>query len=319
MIWSVSTSARSSTATRPSIDVDGVHAFHQLHSRMSTKRPLDGRRGGHLRADQVGAAAGALAALEVAVRGRGAALALAEDVRVHSQAHRAARLAPLEAGASGRPRRGPPPRPAPSPAGSRARPCRGATSATLRLSTIEAASRRSEIRELVQEPMKIRSSGISSIGVPASGPCRPGRARPPRWSAGRSISAAVGHGVGHLDDHPGVVPQVTIGESLGGVDLHLAVEARRHRRSAAAPARRRPRRSPSARPAGRDVVEGGLVRGDDPGRPPPSIVMLQMVSPVLHRQRLDRRAGVLDRVALHAARCRGGRSSPGSGPWRVTP
>ena len=36
----------------------------------------------------------------------------------------------------------------------------------LRPSTSEAASRRSEIRELVQEPMKIRSSGISVIGVP---------------------------------------------------------------------------------------------------------------------------------------------------------
>src|SRR5215471_6560565 len=40
----------------------------------------------------------ALAALEIAVRGRGAALARRELVRVHGEAHRAARLAPLEAG-----------------------------------------------------------------------------------------------------------------------------------------------------------------------------------------------------------------------------
>ena len=48
--------------------------------------------------DEVGAPAAALAALEVAVRGRGAALARLEDVGVHAQAHRAAGDAPVEAG-----------------------------------------------------------------------------------------------------------------------------------------------------------------------------------------------------------------------------
>src|SRR3712207_8224999 len=57
----------------------------------------DGGGGGHLRADEVGAAALALAALEVAVGGGGAALARLEDVRVHAEAHRAAGLPPLEA------------------------------------------------------------------------------------------------------------------------------------------------------------------------------------------------------------------------------
>ena len=104
MIWSVSTLARSSGATTPATwrrrrsirppprlprgsnvaDVDEVAG--------------DGRGGGHLRADQVRAAALALAALEVAVGGRGAALARLQDVGVHPQAHRAAGLAPLEAG-----------------------------------------------------------------------------------------------------------------------------------------------------------------------------------------------------------------------------
>src|SRR5437764_2919813 len=95
MIWSVSTSPRSSTETLPWIrsigsisppvpDVDEV--------------ALDRRRGRHLRAHQMGPAALALTALEVAVRGRGAALALGEDVGVHAQAHRAAGAAPLEAG-----------------------------------------------------------------------------------------------------------------------------------------------------------------------------------------------------------------------------
>src|SRR4051795_5485560 len=96
MIWSVSASSRLRTETGPVIvsmafigsapvaDVDEV-AF-------------DGGCGGHLRADEVGAPAAALAPLEVAVRGRGAALARLEDVGVHAQAHRAARAAPVEAG-----------------------------------------------------------------------------------------------------------------------------------------------------------------------------------------------------------------------------
>ena len=53
--------------------------------------------GGHGGADQVRATAGALAALEVAVARRGAALAGREDVGVHAQAHRATGVAPVEA------------------------------------------------------------------------------------------------------------------------------------------------------------------------------------------------------------------------------
>ena len=59
---------------------------------------LDGGGGGHLRGDEVGAPAAALAPLEVAVRGRGAALAGRERVRVHAEAHRAAGDAPVEPG-----------------------------------------------------------------------------------------------------------------------------------------------------------------------------------------------------------------------------
>src|SRR5690606_32825053 len=54
--------------------------------------------GGHRRADQMRTAPRALTALEVAVRGRRAALAPFEAVGVHGQAHRTARLPPLEAG-----------------------------------------------------------------------------------------------------------------------------------------------------------------------------------------------------------------------------
>src|SRR5690242_17205896 len=58
----------------------------------------DGGCGGHLRADEVGAATAALTAFEVAVRGGGAALTGLQDVGVHAEAHGAAGLAPLEAG-----------------------------------------------------------------------------------------------------------------------------------------------------------------------------------------------------------------------------
>src|SRR5579859_2087053 len=53
---------------------------------------------GHGGADEVRAATLALPTLEVAVRCRGAAFAGLEDVGVHTQAHRAASLAPIKAG-----------------------------------------------------------------------------------------------------------------------------------------------------------------------------------------------------------------------------
>src|SRR6266511_4061172 len=58
----------------------------------------DGGGGGHGRAHEMRAGALALASLEVAVGGRGDALAFARRVAVHPDAHGAAGLTPLEAG-----------------------------------------------------------------------------------------------------------------------------------------------------------------------------------------------------------------------------
>src|SRR5262245_3643426 len=71
----------------------GLLPFPHVHE-------MTGDRGGgrHRGRHQVGAPLVALATLEVAVRGRGAALAGRELVWVHGEAHRAARLAPFEAG-----------------------------------------------------------------------------------------------------------------------------------------------------------------------------------------------------------------------------
>src|SRR5258706_4625289 len=56
----------------------------------------DRGRGRHRRADEMRAGVAALASLEVAVRGRGTALAWRNAVRVHAEAHGTAGLAPLK-------------------------------------------------------------------------------------------------------------------------------------------------------------------------------------------------------------------------------
>src|SRR6266576_5956352 len=56
----------------------------------------DGGGSGHDRADQMRAAVFALTAFEIAVAGAGAALVGRKNVRVHANAHAAARVAPLE-------------------------------------------------------------------------------------------------------------------------------------------------------------------------------------------------------------------------------
>src|SRR5215204_6778686 len=100
MIWSVSTSARSSTLTPPeTMRIGSMSATSAGGPGPDVdETALDGGCGGHLGRDEVGAPAAALAPLEVAVRRGGAALARAQDVRVHAQAHRAAGRAPVEPG-----------------------------------------------------------------------------------------------------------------------------------------------------------------------------------------------------------------------------
>src|SRR5581483_1855117 len=60
---------------------------------------LDGGGSSHGGADKVGPSTAALASFKIAVAGRCATLAGAEDIGIHAQAHGAARVAPLEAGA----------------------------------------------------------------------------------------------------------------------------------------------------------------------------------------------------------------------------
>src|SRR5262249_22997007 len=86
-------------AERGSAALDLADRLHDTSSPTSARRPLTAAAaplaGG---GDEVGARAGALAADEIAVGGGGAALAGRHLVRVHGEAHGAARLAPFEAG-----------------------------------------------------------------------------------------------------------------------------------------------------------------------------------------------------------------------------
>src|SRR5690606_30296617 len=112
IIWSVSTLTRSRGATRPSCRMNGstgslfLSAWRggaALHGHLDAdlpdvhEMPVDGRSRRHLGTDQMGAAAPSLPALEIAVGRGGAPLAGHEDVRVHAEAHAAARFPPLEA------------------------------------------------------------------------------------------------------------------------------------------------------------------------------------------------------------------------------
>src|SRR5512145_336014 len=98
MIWSVSMLLDGMTAVRERMTVIGsMSASVQELARIGDAPTHRGRsRGGGTR--EQGTRATALAALEVAVAGAHAVLALRHGVTVHAEAHRATRLAPLRAG-----------------------------------------------------------------------------------------------------------------------------------------------------------------------------------------------------------------------------
>src|ERR1700722_9397348 len=72
--------------------------LRHVHAKVANVHKMSGNggRGGHDGADQMGAAALALAALEIAIGGAGAALAGRQHIVIHGDAHTATRLAPLE-------------------------------------------------------------------------------------------------------------------------------------------------------------------------------------------------------------------------------
>src|SRR5271157_5436575 len=96
MIWSVSTFSRYSGATTPRCLRIGSMALVPVLPAANIDEP-PGNSGGSsgCGTHEVSASFPALAAFEVAVAGGSAALLGREDVGIHSQTHRASRLAPL--------------------------------------------------------------------------------------------------------------------------------------------------------------------------------------------------------------------------------
>src|SRR5476649_2800143 len=99
MIWSVSTLAWS-IGTATALRVVKASMVVLLGQELAHVGEVAGDGGGsrHRRAHQMGAHAAALTADEIAVRGRGDALSGHAHVAVDGDAHRAAWLAPFEAG-----------------------------------------------------------------------------------------------------------------------------------------------------------------------------------------------------------------------------
>ena len=91
-------------------------------------------------------------------------------IAVHRDAHGAARLAPFAAGLAEDLAAALRLRPAASPPATRAPPSRAPSDSPCGPSAAPAAVRRSEMRELVQLPMKTTSTGCPSSGLPPSRP-----------------------------------------------------------------------------------------------------------------------------------------------------
>ena len=156
------------------------------------------------------------------------------------------------------------------------------------------------MRELVHEPMNTLS--IADVGdrrVRRRGPCTcSARSMPSRRVASRSRS---GSGTRSSIDTTisGDVPHVTCGRTSARVEHVRRVERRArvaHQRAPvgdrAVPALALRRERPAAQ-----VVERASSTATMPARAPASIAMLHTVMRRFHRQRADRLAGELDRVA----------------------
>ena len=155
-----------------------------------------------------------LPSLEIAVRGRGATLARLEPVVVHGHAHRAAGIAPFEAGVE---------EDAVEPlrlglhAHARPSPARRSPRRRARLgcpATTDAATRRSSMRPFVQEPMKTRSMAMSAKRR-AGRQAHVSEAALHLGAADRVLLRCAGSGtrpvIGAVS--PGLVPQETCGDS----------------------------------------------------------------------------------------------------------
>ena len=252
---------------------------------------------------------------------RRAALAGRELVGVHRQAHRAARLAPVEAGGAEDLCRGPRPRPAPSPRCEPGHDHRAhARVHRAGPSTTAAAARRSSMRLFVHEPMNTVSTAMSRIGVPALEAHVLERARRrSRASSGRRTSSGIGDdAVDRRSTCAGLVPQVTCGRERRRVEDDLLVERRAVVGDERAPVveRRAPSGALRRVRAALEVGERRVVGRDQPGLGAGLDRHVADRHAAFHRQRPDRRAAVLDDVADAAAGADAADDREDRRPWR---
>ena len=166
-----------------------------------------------------------------------------------------------------------------------------------------AAARRSSMRPLVHEPRKTVSTWTSRSGVPG---CRPMYSRARRALA-LSFSSGISSGSGTAEPSgapwPGLVPHVTNGVRVVGVEHDLLVEHGVVVAAQVAPRLERgvPVGAGRGVVAAPQVVEGRLVRRDHAGAGAGLDRHVAHRHPGFHRQRADGAAAVLQDVALAAA------------------
>ena len=163
---------------------------------------VDGCGCGHLRTYQVRSTATSLTAFKVAIAGRSAAFAGLQDVGIHSQAHRTARFPPFETGVTKYSIDSF--RLSVMLNGLRSRHDHGPHRLIHSVTFHDAGGAGSSMRELVHDPMKTRSIGISATWCAVSAP----------WSTRGPLfrrAEAKKNGCGHRRHHPRVCSQVTNG------------------------------------------------------------------------------------------------------------
>ena len=112
-----------------------------------------------------------------------------------------------------------------------------------------------------------------------------------------ALALGLGHGAGDVGDHRRVGAPADLRRQLGGVDHHLAVELGAVLGVELAPAGDGGVEVLGRRLAAPDPLERRVVGRDHPGAAAALDRHVADGHPALHRERLDRRAGVLDHVA----------------------